>query len=342
MKADQERRKSMRAQKIRGRLAKKILLCGVNVFLILAAGFALAQDYPNKPINVFVGFAPGSSTGNAAHIFAEGGKKHLPNPQPIIINFKPGASSAVAADFILKQPPDGYNLLLLTPDLPGKLAKDGHLLSFKLDDFVPVGMIGNSPHFLAVNKEKSPFKKLEEFLDFAKKNPDKLSYGSSGIGAANYFSTYLFMLESGIKMNHVPFPGAGQTMTALLGGHIDCFISTPATAGAQIKPGGGLRVLTFFSNKRWPELPEIPTFREKGYQLERTFWCAVAAPKGTPQNIVDILIKTLRKTAEDPQVKAALLKIGFTPSSAGAEETLKETRKEFDVAQEIYKNLTPK
>ena len=332
----------MRAQRGARRPAGRIFLCGASVFLVLAAAsFAFADDYPNKPINVYVGFAPGSSTGNAAHIFAEWGKKNLPNSQPMIINFKPGASAAVAADYILKQPPDGYSLLLLTPDLPGKLAKDGHLLSFKLEDFLPIGMIGETPHFLAVNKQKSPFMKLEDFLDYAKKNPDKLSYGSSGIGSANYFSTYLFMGETGIKMNHVPFPGAGQTMTALLGGHIDCFISTPGTAGAQIKPGGGLRVLTFFSNKRWPELPEVPTFREKKYELERTFWCALAAPKGTPQPVLDVLVKTLKKTAEDPQMKAALLKIGFIPSNAGPEEAGNEAKKEFNVAKEIYMKLGP-
>ena len=319
-----------------------LVVVALNSLLsLVATGFGAADDYPTKPITLNVGFAPGSSSGNAAHIFAEGAKKYLPNPQPIIVNFKPGASSAVAADFVLKQPPDGYNLLLLSPDLSGKLAKDGHLVSFKLDDFLPIGMMGASPHFLAVNREKSPFMKLEDFLDHAKKHPGELSYGSSGIGSSNYFTTYLFMAKCGIKMNHVPFPGAGQTMTALMGGHIDCFISTPGTAAAHIKPGGELRVLTFFTQKRWPELPDVPTFLEKGYDLERTFWCSVFAPKGTPQPVMDTLIKAFKKTADDPQVKAALLKVGFMPLNLGPEETGKKAKEEFDVLKEIYKKLGP-
>ena len=319
-----------------------LFLVAVNgLFFLVASTWGAADDYPAKPITLNVGFAPGSSSGNAAHIFAENAKKYLPNPQSIIVNFKPGASSAVAADFVLKQPADGYNLFLVTNDFPGKLAKDGHMLSFKLEDFVPLGTIGDSPHFLAVNKEKSPFMKFEDFLDYAKKHPGQLSYGSSGIGSANYFSTYLFMAKCGIKMNHVPFPGAGQTMTAVLGGHLDCFISTPGTAGAHIKPGGGLRVLTFLTKKRWPELPDVPTLSEKGYDLERTIWYSVVAPRGTPQAVLDLLTKTFSKTANDPQVKAALFKLGFMPLNLSPEEAWRKAKEEFDIAVEIYKKLGP-
>ena len=140
-----------------------VAMLGLFIFLAGPVG-ALAQDYPVKPINIYVGFSPGGAGSNSIHIFAEGAKKYLSNPQPILIINKPGASTAIAADFVLKQPADGYSLFLFPTDICGKLAKDGDKLSFKMEDFIPIGTYGVSPIMLVVSKEKSPFKTLDDFL----------------------------------------------------------------------------------------------------------------------------------------------------------------------------------
>lgn len=311
------------------------------IFLFSLDGAILeaAEDYPTRTITIHVGFPPGGAAGPYAQVFAEGAKKYLPNPQPIIVNFKPGAASAVAADFVLKQPADGYNLLVFPWDLIVKLVKDGHELSFKMEDFIPIGTMGVIPALLAVNKEKSPFMKLEDFIDYAKKNPEKLSYGSPGIGSGHHLTGEIFMMRCGIKLSHIPFSGGGPAVVALLGGHIDCTIMAISTYGGNIKPGGGLRCLVTFTPERLPDFPDVPTCLERGYDVDRSSWYFLSAPKGTPQSIVDILEKVFRKTADDPQVKEALRRIGFVPLYLNPEETSKKAKAEHQLTREILKKM---
>jgi tripartite-type tricarboxylate transporter receptor subunit TctC len=316
------------------------ILTGLGLFTFLAEpAVALAQDYPVKPINIYVGFSPGGAGSNSIHIFAEGAKKYLSKPQPILIINKPGASTAIAADFVLKQPADGYSLFLFPTDICGKLAKDGHQLSFKMEDFIPIGTYGMSPQMLVVGKEKSPFKTLDDFLDYAKKHPEQLSYGSTGVGSIDHLTAEIFMLQCGIKLNQIPLGGGAPKVPALLGGHVDCAFTTPGSVLDHIKPGGGLRVLVVLTPQRWPDLPDVPTCLEKGYNVDRSFWCALAASKGTPQPVLDILQKVFEKTTNDPQVKANLLRIGFIPLNWSPEETKKIAKKEFDLAKDFYKKI---
>lgn len=317
-----------------------VLLGLVALFCSIGPSLGTAQDYPIRPITINVGFPPGSGAGIGAQLFADHAKKYLPKPQPILINYKPGAASAIAADFVLKQPADGYNLLWVLPDLMAKLVQDGTQLSFKKEDLLFIGTIGVSPCLVTVNREKSPFQKLEDFVDYAKKNPSKLSYGSAGIASGNHLTAEIFQMRCGIKLNHVPFAGGAQAITALLGGHVDCFIGGSVAAhSTHIKPGGGLRVLTVFARERWPEFPEVPTCIEKGYDIERTVWFSMAASKGTSQQILDTLQKVFRQTVGDPEVKTALMKMGYLPGNWGPEESKKKADEEFEVAREIFTKL---
>jgi tripartite-type tricarboxylate transporter receptor subunit TctC len=320
---------------------EKMATIGLLGFLVAFAGPAgiLAKDYPVKPINIYVGFAPGGAASNSGQIFVEGAKKYLPNPQPILIINKPGASTAIAADFVLKQPADGYSLYLLPTDLCGKLAKDGDQLRFSIDDFMPIGTYGMSPQILVVSQEKSPFKTLEEFLNYAKKNPGELSYGSTGVGSIDHLTAEIFMQQCGVTLNQIPLGGGAPKIPALLGGHIACAFTTPGSVLGQIKPGGGLRVLVSLTRERWVELPDVPTCIEKGYEVDRGFWCALAVSKKTPEPIFNILRKVFDKTVNDPEVKANLVKIGFMPLSWGPEETKALARKEFNLAKEFYRKI---
>jgi tripartite-type tricarboxylate transporter receptor subunit TctC len=326
-----------RRLRIRNAVGIWVLSGLIALFLLSAVTLEAAEDYPIKPINLNVGFSPGGAAGNSAQVFAEGAKKYLPRPQSILVNFKPGAGTAVAADYVLKQPADGYNLFWFGTDTSDKLAKDGDKMSFKLDDFIHIGTLAVGPQVLVVNKEKSPFKKLEEFIDYCKKHPGQISYGSPGIGSITHVSAEIIMLQCGIKINQIPFAGAAPALTALLGGHIDSFISSPGTLQTHIQPEGGLRVLAIMTRERWVELPDVPTFLEKGYQVVRGSWYGVAVAKGTPQPVLDILLDTFKKTANDPQVKANISKLGYIILNWSPEETKKQAKEEYDLAREIFK-----
>jgi tripartite-type tricarboxylate transporter receptor subunit TctC len=285
-----------------------------------------------------VGFSSGGITGNAAQVFAQGMKKYLPNPQTVLVDFKPGAASAVGADFVLKQPADGHTLFVFLPDICIKVAKDGPQLAFNIEDFINIGTYFFSPHIMAVSREKSPFKSFDDFLDAAKKNPGKISYGlSGGFGSNTHLSVELLMSECGIKLNQVPFRGAAPTLANVLGGHVDCAVFTPGSAGDHIMPGGGLRTLIVLGPERLPALPDVPTCLEKGYNVNRGVWNSLAAAKGTPKPVVEALVKICKKTADDPQVKAGLRKLRVTPWNLGPEETKKNAQKQFNFAKEFFK-----
>lgn len=316
-----------------------VLLCIVGFLSLVGFTLGIAEDYPAKPITIYLGFPPGGAGGISAQIFADCAKKYLPRPQPIMLNYKPGAAHAVAADYVLKQPADGYSLYWLLPDLMVKLAKDAKSLSFTREDFVPIGILGESPCAITVRKD-SPYRSLQDFVEDAKKNPGKIAYASSGIGSFTHMVAEVFQMRAGLTLNQIPFAGAAHVTTAVLGGHVSSWIGGSIAAnGAHIRPGGGLRVLTVFAKERWPEFPDIPTCMESGYNIENSVWYALAVPKATPPSVIDILQKVFKKTADDPQVKETLIQMAYKPLNLSMEESEKKVKEDFEVAREIFKKL---
>jgi len=324
----------------RSSMVKVFVLLGLNtLFLLSGVTLGAAEDYPTKPIIVNVGYPPGGSAGISAQIFADGAKQYLPNPQPILVNFKPGAGTAVAADYVLKQPADGYNLYWFQIDLIDKLAKDGQQMSIKLEDFIQIGTFVLTPFVAPVSKEKCPFEQIEDFIDYAKKHPGELTYGSTGIGSSSHVVAEMLQMRCGVKLTQVPFVGSAPSTAALLGGHITTSFPTLGSVLSHIQPGGGLRLLGVFTRERLPDLPDIPTCLEQGYDLEHSVWYSVAVPKGTPPAILKILQESLKKTADDPQVKADISRLGYIPLNWGPEETKKKAKEEFDLSIEIFKKV---
>jgi tripartite-type tricarboxylate transporter receptor subunit TctC len=248
-------------------------LVGLTVLMFLiASGFSAETDYPVKPVTINVGMAPGAFAGISAQIFTDGVQKYLAKPQPFVLNYKTGASAMVAADYFMKQPADGYNLMWMTPENIVAMAQNPQKFSFKKEDFSYIGLFAYSPFILVVNKE-SPYKTIEDFIDYAKKHPGELSYGSPGIASGVHLSTEILMMKTGIRLNHVPFTGGAPAVTALLGNHVNSYIGSTGTLSAHIKPEEGLRVLLLDAKRR--ELPEVLTCREKGYDVDRGpfhFW----------------------------------------------------------------------
>jgi tripartite-type tricarboxylate transporter receptor subunit TctC len=314
-------------------------LLGLSLLLVVAMPTVqAADDYPSRPITVIVPMVAGASAGYTGQVFVDAAKKYLPKPQPMLVDYKPGAGQAVGTDYVFKAPADGYTLLWGELGLTAKILKDGQSLPFKMEDFVILGSTGSSATLLVVNRE-SPLKTFEDFIEYAKKNPGKLTHGHGGIGSGSHLAAEFFQIRCGIKLNAIPFPGSAPAVTAVLGGHVDCTIQTPGTLGDHIMPGGGLRPLAVLGAKRFSDFPDVPTCIEKGYNVERSALHFLAAKKETPQPILDILRDIVKKAAEDPEQRAGLVRIKYSPVYLSPEDMKKKIDEEFQICREIYKAL---
>jgi tripartite-type tricarboxylate transporter receptor subunit TctC len=328
----------LKSELIRRNRVGASVYAGLLFFFILTAPSA-AQDYPNRPITIVVNTDAGGAHHLLNQTFADNAKKYLPKPQPILLTFKPGGAHTIGADYVLKQPADGYTVDSFAVDAVVKLAKDGPNANFSKDDFIPIGALAMAPLVLPVNKESS-FKTLEDFIDYAKKNPGKLSYGSTGIGGVIHLVGELFQSRCGIKLKHIPYSGAAPALTALLGNHIDTYLGTPtAVLATNLKPGGGLRLLAVFDRERLIEFPEAPTCLERGYDVELSSWISHVVRKGTPPQVVDILREIFKKTTEDPEVKKAISGIGYKPLSLSPQDTKKLIDGTYESAREMFTKL---
>ena len=322
-------------QRDMNRLIVTLLIMGL---LILASTVVAAEvEYPIKPVYINVGSAPGASASVSAHILVEGIQKYLPRSQPFIINYKPGASSMLANDYFMKQPADGYNLVWMTQDTPLNLAKEPQKFSFSLKDFSYIGLFAYVPYTLSVNNE-SPFKTFEEFIDSAKKHPGEMTLSTPGIASGGHLTAELLMKEAGVKLIHVPFPSGTPATLAMLGGHVTCTVMSIGTLIPHIK-GGRTRVLVVFDGKRYPDLPDAPTCKEKGYEVVGYHYLVLIAKKGTPKSILDTLSNLFRQVTSDPTAQSALTKAGFIPLYLGAEETEKYVYQYFETSREVFGKL---
>ncbi len=304
--------------------------------VVLFAGQAWGQ-FPTKNINLYIGYNPGGGVSNSCLVLAEGLKKSL--NQPVIINYRPGASQAVAADFVSKAAPDGYTLIYLSIfDILSKIIIDGPILKFRMGDFTSLGATAYSPYALAVNAE-SPWKTLESLVEAAKKSPGKISYGSVGVHSQTHLVAELFSMKAGLSLNHIPFQGGGPADTALLGKHVDMCFGSVGRFGDRIKPGGGLRLLAVTNPQRVPDVPEVPTMKEKGYDITNATWHALLGPKGLPKPVRDVLVQGFKKTADDPQMIAALANAGSYSLYQSPEEIDRRVQTEYKEIQEILAKI---
>jgi tripartite-type tricarboxylate transporter receptor subunit TctC len=336
IKADSKEEKGMRT--FRESMMTIAGLAGLGILMLLANPLLAAElDYPAKPVILNVGFAPGASASITGHIFAEGVQKYLPKPQPFIINHKPGASGMIAADYFMKQPADGYNLMWTPQDSYLRMALEPQKFSFTLKDFSYMGAFTYSPFTLSVNSE-SPFKAFEEFVEYAKKHPYEMTLSTPGIATGGHFTAEVFMKGAGIKLTHVPFAAGNPATLAMLGGHVTCTLMSIGTLSPHLK-GGKARALVVFSEKRYPEFPDVPTCKEKGYDVLGFTWYSFVARKGTPKPVLDTLAQLLKQTADDTHVKSTLVNAGLVPWYLSPEETEKKVNQDYELFREIFGKL---
>jgi tripartite-type tricarboxylate transporter receptor subunit TctC len=295
----------------------RIALAGA--VLALAAGPALAQTWPTKPIRMVVPFPPGGATDAAARIYAQ----HLGDflGQGVVVENKAGAGGEIGAEYVAKSAPDGYTLLMgavgshaihaAMPDKPG--------YDFATA-FVGVSMATSMPMAVAVNS-KVPANNVQELIALAKSKPGTITFGSAGPGTSQHMAGELFQVVTGTRLMHVPYRGSGPAITDLLGGQIDMVIETLPALLPQVA-SGKIRLLGVTTAKRATALPDLPTLMEQGvkdYSVATAY--ALLAPAGTPPAVVDKLSAGMQKAAAMESVQQAALKLGADAVATSPEDT---------------------
>jgi len=272
--------------------------------LAVAAATAQAQGWPNKPIRWVVGFAPGGGTDIVARALAPKVGEIL--GQTIVVENRAGAAGVIGADAVAKSPNDGYTWLIghvnsnaIAPYVLAKVPFD------PLNDFTAVTYIGYVPNILVVHPSV-PAKSVEELIDLAKKEPGKLTYASSGIGSTQHLAGALFNKIAGTTMVHVPYKGSGQAIVDLVAGQVNMNFDTMPPVLEHIK-GGKIRALAISTPKRLSQLPDLPTFDEKGIKgFDVTNWYSMMGPKGLPAEMVARMDDAVKKAMAEPAIRATL------------------------------------
>ena len=276
----------------------------------LAVHPSFAQDaYPSHAITFINPFPPGGAADVVGRPLVAALEPII--KQPCIIDTKAGAAGQVGGQVAANAKPDGYTLLIHIVSISGFAEVDklfDRAPKFTRADFIPIARLTAGPMVLVVNAEQ-PYKNLKELVDDSKANPDKLIFSSSGLYGALHLPTALFMKAAGIKMRHLPTNGGGPALTAILGNNAQVLSSSIAAASTQVK-AGKLRALASFGATRSSTMPDVPTMKELGYDVEFSLWVGVFAPKGTPAPIVKTLGETIKKAAETDLFKTTIQNIG--------------------------------
>ncbi|HWM42471.1 MAG TPA: tripartite tricarboxylate transporter substrate binding protein [Burkholderiales bacterium] len=283
------------------------LLFGWLIAFAQAPAFA-QSSYPSKPITMIVPFPPGGVADIVGRPLAVQMEKVL--KQPVVVTNRTGAGGAVGMAAAAKSAPDGYTILMALSSISIFPVSDrimGRAPAYEMKDFVPVALITADPTVLVVGAD-SPWTTLKEFVASAKAYPEKINYSSSGVYGTLHVSMEMFANAAGIKLFHVPYQGGGPALAALLGGQVHALASGPAPAVGQIK-AGKVRALASWSSERLPLLPDVPTFKELGYDVEFYIWSGVFAPAAVPTPVLDRLRFAVREAANSAEFKGAMEKV---------------------------------
>ncbi len=313
-------------------------LAAAVLALCLAAGAHAQTAFPTHPITMIVPFPPGGVADLTGRPTAYSMEKVL--KQRIIIENKAGAGGAIGMAAVANAKPDGYTLLMALSSIsiiPEAERLFGRKSPYEMNQLAPIALISADPTVLVVRAD-SPWKTVRDFVEDAKKRPGKITYGSSGIYGTLHMAMEIFANASGTKLWHVPYTGAGPAVTALLGGHVDALASGPSAVIGHIK-GGKMRALGSWGDKRLASLPDVPTFRELGYNAEFYIWSGVFAPAGTPPAVQQTLRAAVKQAVQDPEFKAAMEKIETPVNYLDAPEFQKFWDKDARVLAEAVRRI---
>jgi len=304
-------------------LARVLFAFGI---VLLALAHPAGAEYPEQPIRLVLQFAPGGETDPIARALSQSVSKSI--GQPIVIENRPGAAGNIAFDMVAKAPKDGYTLLwgFSTPMVVNPSMYKS--LPFSVErDFVPIAMVAEGQFVLVVNPSVAA-KSVKELIAYAKANPGKLTYASTGVGSPLHLAGELFMARTGIKLLHVPYKSGGDAARAVLAGETDLLFGSIAGSKPNID-AGKVRALAVTGPKRLALVPDLPTIEEAGLPgFVVTAWHSVLAPAGTPKPIVEKLRREFAKALTSAELKDAMDKLGVLPAAATNETFFARVRDE--------------
>jgi tripartite-type tricarboxylate transporter receptor subunit TctC len=287
-------------------------------FTLMGVGsFCSGQTYPSKPVKIIVPSAPGGGSDIIARQLAQSFTKAF--GQSFFVENKPGAGNMIGIEAVMHAPADGYTLLMvptpliLNPILIKNVGYD------PIKDFSPISLAATAPNIFVVNPN-IPAKNLREWINLAKKDPNKLNYSSAGVGTSPHMSMELFNYLAGIQTTHVPYKGTTPAITDLISGQVDAMFINPLTAMPYIQ-SGKLRALAVSGSKRLDLLPSTPSVMESGISNYVALqWYGLLAPAGTPDNIIQMIQKEMVKALQNKEIKERLLAEGAEPMGSSSEE----------------------
>jgi tripartite-type tricarboxylate transporter receptor subunit TctC len=280
---------------------------GALLLTLAVPATAFAQTWPQKPVRIVVPFSAGGNTDSIARITAEWLTQKL--GQSVIVENKPGASGAIAAEFVARAPADGYTLFMATLPQMAVLPAMTKTPYDPVADFAPVSIVASNAFALVVN-EGVPAKTLQELVAYVRKNPTKLIYASAGNASLSHLSVVLLLKRAGIDMEHVSYKGGAPALADVVAGHAPMYFGNLAEIIPQSK-SGKIKVLAVSGDKRAPQLPNVPTVAEQGYPGYRTnTWNAIAAPAKTPPAVIERLAREIAAATRDPGFVQKLENIG--------------------------------
>jgi tripartite-type tricarboxylate transporter receptor subunit TctC len=300
---------------------------------MLGSAGALAQSYPTKPVTIIVPFAAGGTTDILARIIGQALTTEL--GQSVIVDNRAGAGGNIGGQAAAKATPDGYTLFMGTVGTHAINASLYKKMPFDpIKDFAPLTRVANVPNLLVANPNQ-PFKSVKDLIAYAKANPGKVNFGSSGNGSSIHLSGELFKSMAKVDMQHVPYKGSAPAMTDLIGGQIPFTVDTVSAALPHLKDGK-VKAIAVTTAKRSSLLPKVPTLAENGYPgLEMDTWLAVVAPKGLPPAVKTRLELTLAQVVSDPETRDKLIGMGFEPAYGSSKALAELIDKELPLMRAI-------
>jgi len=294
--------------------------------------FHVQAAYPDKSIKFLVPWPPGGATDQVARILVQPLTKEL--GVSVFVENKGGAGGNIGTQAFLQDKPDGYSILMATSSTnaagPHLFANQGFDAA---KDFTPVVLVCTIPNIMVV-PASSPWNSVKDLMNDAKENPGKFTYGSAGIGASQHLAGAQFKTVTGLDIRHVPYKGSGPAAVDLMAGHIDMMLDTGSMANIK---GGKLKALGVASDKRIPELPNVPTMKEAGVPMVANAWYGVMLPAGAPKDVTEKLNAAFNKVLKDPEVRKHLQSIGAQVDGGSVAEFTKFSQSEIKRYEGIVK-----
>ena len=313
------------------------LVCAVALVTSLGSTSSFAQDFPTKPVEIIVPFAPGGGTDMVSRAIAEVASKHL--GQPVVITNKPGATGIIGAQYVRNAKPDGYTLLAAGGSETVSVPHFKKLDFSPIDDFDPVLRIMVERVGFYVPAD-SPWKTMQDLITEAKAKPGQLTYATAGVGGLHHATVMVTEKQTGTSMVHVPHKGGAETLAALAGGHVSFAMASPNEAYALVQ-AGRVKCLAISALERSPTEPNSPTMRELGYDVYIDNQKGLVLPKGVPAEVQKKLAEAFQKAYDDPQFKATAEKLKLEIAYLNAEDFSKALRAMYNQIGDSVKASKP-